>query len=279
MADQNGGSAAGCVLVLAVLALVFWPVVLTGLGVVLACALVVWVAASHRYGQLRTITEAASRRFAGDVCVVEGRYGVVRSIELQGDAAQPQIALVLDLIHDGAGGAYLKTSPRRLSPPAVLTGLRSNAGVARFLEANGVAMVGDLAVEAKATRAALECLREVAWARDAIDQLQELHQSATETLAKAEGNELLEPSIPQLQEAIAAFETEARKLQDALEESSTMLRKLHDFLEVPEGIRPILSFDLDTLFDPQRLKDLEQSFDDVVLLNDAFRDLSRQKLA
>lgn len=279
MADQKGGSAAGCVLVLAVLALMFWPLVLTAAAVLLACGLVGWVAASHRFGELRMIVEAASRRFAGDVCVVEGRYGVVRSIELQGEMAQPRIALVLDLIHDGAHGPVLNTSSRRLTPPAMLNGLRSNAGVARFLKAHGVGMVGDLAVEAKATRAALACLQDVAWARDALDQLEVLHGSARTTLAKAEGNELLEPSIPQLQEAISAFEVEARKLQAALEDSSTMLRKLHDFLEVPEGIRPILSFDIDTLFDPQRLKDLEQSFDEVVLLNDAFRDLSRQKLA
>ena len=53
-----------------------------------------------------------------------------------------------------------------------------------------------------------------------------------------------------------------------------MLRKLHDFLGVPDGIRPILNFDLDQLFDPQRLKDLEQSFSEVVLLNDAFRELA-----
>lgn len=279
MADQNGGSAAGCVLLLAVLALVFWPVVLTAAAVLLACSLVVWAVAAHRYGQLRTIVAAASRRFGGDVCLVEGRYGVVRSIELQGDAAQPQIGLVLDLLHQGVDGTELKIIPRRLKPPTVLRGLRSNAGVGRFLEAHGIAMVGDLAVEAKATRAALECLREVSWTRAALGQLQELQTSAADTLAKAEGNELLEPSIPQLQAALTAFEAEACKLQNALEEARTMLRKLHDFLAVPAGIRPILSFDLDHLFDPQRLKDLEQSFDDVVLLNDAFRELSRQKLA
>jgi hypothetical protein len=53
-----------------------------------------------------------------------------------------------------------------------------------------------------------------------------------------------------------------------------MLAKLHDFLSVPEAIRPILQFDLDQLFDPQRLVDLEQSFAEVVQLNDAFRELS-----
>jgi hypothetical protein len=48
---------------------------------------------------------------------------------------------------------------------------------------------------------------------------------------------------------------------------------------VPDGIRPILNFDLDLLFDPQRFSELEQSFSEVVLLNDAFRQLSKNKLA
>jgi hypothetical protein len=53
-----------------------------------------------------------------------------------------------------------------------------------------------------------------------------------------------------------------------------MLGKLHDYLSVPEAIRPILEFDLDQLFDPHRLADLEQSFTEVVQLNDAFRQLA-----
>lgn len=48
---------------------------------------------------------------------------------------------------------------------------------------------------------------------------------------------------------------------------------------MPDGIRPILSFDLDQLFDPQRFLALEQSFSEVVLLTDAFRQLSKDKLA
>jgi hypothetical protein len=58
-----------------------------------------------------------------------------------------------------------------------------------------------------------------------------------------------------------------------------MARKLVDFLSVPEAIRPILSFDLEQLVDPGRLAALEQSFQEVVLLNDTFRELSARKLA
>ena len=61
--------------------------------------------------------------------------------------------------------------------------------------------------------------------------------------------------------------------------AAEMLRKLNDFLSVPASIRPILTFDLDQLFDPQRFSDLERSFSEVVLLNDAFRQLSEDRLA
>jgi len=68
-------------------------------------------------------------------------------------------------------------------------------------------------------------------------------------------------------------------LQQANRNAGEMLRKLHDFLSVPEGIRPILNFDFDQLFNPQRFSALKQSFSEVVLLNDAFRQLSEERLA
>ena len=74
-----------------------------------------------------------------------------------------------------------------------------------------------------------------------------------------------------MQQALTAFEAEEYKLRQANASAAEMLRKLHDFLSVREGIRPILNFDFDQLFDPQRLSDFEQSFSEVVLLNDAFR--------
>jgi hypothetical protein len=101
-----------------------------------------------------------------------------------------------------------------------------------------------------------------------------LNRGLQDTLAKARDNELLEASIPQLQEAQSAFAAEEPRLRQARDSADSMLGKLHDYLSVPEAIRPILEFDLDQLFDPHRLADLEQSFTEVVQLNDAFRQLA-----
>ena len=68
-------------------------------------------------------------------------------------------------------------------------------------------------------------------------------------------------------------------MQQAHASAAEMLRKLNDFLSVPASIRPILNFDLDQLFDPQGFYALERSFSEVVLLNDAFHQLSEERLA
>ena len=277
MAQDNSGALVGCGLLLAWLVLAFWPLVLLTLVVVLVAGLVLYAIALVRFADLRQIAAAAQRRFKGEVCVVEGCYGVVRDLVLEGPATDPHLCLSLDLLESGASGPLLCSQQQQLNPPAQLAGLRSNSGLARFLESRGVTLVAELSVEARATRAALDCARERSWSQEALATLQQLRRSAATTLAKASGNELLEPSIPQLQQALAAFNAEERKLQQALTEATTMLAKLHDFLSVPAGLRPILSFDLDGLFDPQRLQALEQSFAEVVQLNEAFRDLSRPR--
>ncbi len=61
----------------------------------------------------------------------------------------------------------------------------------------------------------------------------------------------------QQQQALTAFAAEEQKLQQAHHSAAEMLRKLTDFLSVPARIRPILSFDSEQLFDPQRFSALE----------------------
>jgi len=106
----------------------------------------------------------------------------------------------------------------------------------------------------------------------------EMIASTRDTLAKARGNDLLEPAIPQLEEALGTFTREEDKLTSHLQDSLRLLGKLHDFLGVPEKLRPILKFNLDGLFDPARRSDLEASIQEVVSLNQAFGDLSGDRL-
>ena len=283
MGQQNNGCATGCGTLLVLMALgvvlAYWSVFLAiGLVTLLIYALAL-PGLQQKQRQLKALVEGAQRRVRQDPCQVREHFGIVQSITLAGDLFTPRITIFCRTIANTGNQLDGEERCISLSPPPDPQLLRSSAGVVRWLREGGIVLFDDLSVEAKATRAAMECLRERSWTKEALDKLVGLRTSVVETLGKARGNELLEPSIPQLQQALGAFEQEQRKLEQANRSAAEMLRKLNDFLSVPASIRPILNFDLDQLFDPQRFSDLEQSFSEVVLLNDAFRQLSEERLA
>lgn len=280
---QLSGCGAGCgtllVLVAIGVGLTYWPVfLLLGLLVLIFAVVSASVMEANRK-KLKPLVEIADRRVRHEACRVRERFGVVEAISLSADLATPGIDIRCRTIADEYDQLLAQNVQISLSPPADAKQLGVTSGIKRWLDAGGIRLLEDLSVEAKATRAAIQCLREQAWAQEALGKLEGIKVSLADTLTKAEGNELLEASIPQLQKALRTFEAEEEKLQQARQSATEMVRKLHDFLSVPEAIRPILSFDLDQLYDPQRFSELEQSFSEVVLLNDAFRELSRDALA
>jgi hypothetical protein len=289
MADQTSGCGTGCGLVLGLialaLALAYWPFALAALVLGVAGCLGWQVLAQQGHQQLRGLVEAADRRFRHDPCQFQGRFGLIESISLSGPLPSPEIRLRCrlitpssvagELVQQGRPTSGLGTEDRYVSlvPPADRLRLRAASGVAAMLSSAGITPLDGLSVEAKAVKAAMECIRLRDWSSQALAKLDNLNRGLQDTLAKARGNELLEASIPQLQQAQVAFVVEEQRLRQARDSADSMLGKLHDFLSIPEAIRPILQFDLDQLFDPQRFADLEQSFAEVVQLNDAFRQL------
>lgn len=280
---QLTGSGAGCGCLLSLIALGFllayWPLFLVLALLFLIIVGVTSAVMEQNKRQLQVLVEYANQRVRNDACQVQTFFGVIHSISLAGDLAAPRLDIRCWMLVDNAG--QLEGEDRRisLSPPAERQQLRTGSGIRRWLAAGGITLLEDLSVEAKATKAAMECLRERAWTQDALSKMGELKASVIETLAKAKGNELLESAIPQLQEALRVFKAEHTKLLEATNSTDEMLHKLHDFLSVPEGIRSILNFDLDQLYDPARFAELEQSFSEVVVLNETFRQLSRDALA
>lgn len=295
MASQESGCGCGALLLL-VLVVVLLPLLPYILGALLVLGLLVAVLTlvsallnrQHRR-RLRHIAANAERRFAGDICRIDDGYGQLQAIAVAPALpVGPGLRLTLQLrlldaaSPDGAQAStplQLRDGQRQLTvPPGQLESLASSGAFGRFLRSEGITMVNDLSVEARATRTALQCLQERDWADASQARLDEMVRRTLTTLAKAEGNELLEPAIPQLRQALSSFQAEQEKLRHHRQESERMLRKLHDFLSVPEQIRPILNFDLEGLFDPTRLQDLRASFEEVVQLNDSYRGLSRQRI-
>ena len=283
MAQQNNGCGIGCGGLLALLALGFvlayWHFCLIAAVLVAAIAAVVYAALLHNQQQLKLLMQQVEQRFRHDPCMVQQRFGAIDSLNVAGDLYTPRINVVCRTVDSDSNERHSSVISTSISPPVERSRLRAASGVTTWLQSAGITMLDDLSVEAKAVRAAMACLKERHWTADALTKLAGLTSALVETLEKAEGNELLESAIPQLQQALTAFEAEEYKLQQAHASAAEMLRKLNDFLSVPASIRPILTFDLDQLFDPQRFSDLEQSFSEVVLLNDAFRQLSEDRLA
>ena len=102
-----------------------------------------------------------------------------------------------------------------------------------------------------------------------------MQQAALSTLDKSKDNPLLEHAIPSLKKALKTFRSEDQKIRLNQEATSRILKQLADFLSVPETLRPVLSVDLSDWNPELRLQELEESFKDVILLNDTFIELNR----
>ncbi len=283
MAQQNNGCATGCGTLLALVALGFvltyWQVFLIAGLLILAIVAVVYALLQQNHRQLQALVEAADLRIRQAPCQVKESFGVIESLNLAGDLQTLRVEVRCRTLTSNGKTLGTEEVCISLSPPAERLQLRSASGVANWLRGGGIAQLEDLSVEFKAVKASMECLRERSWTNKALGKIDGLRTSVLDTLTKAKGNELLEGAIPKLQQALDAFNGEREKLRQANRNAGEILRKLHDFLSVPASIRPILNFDLDQLFDPQRFSALEQSFSEVVLLNDAFRQLSEDRLA
>ena len=105
-----------------------------------------------------------------------------------------------------------------------------------------------------------------------------MDREAEDTIRVAVGNPLMEDSIPQLQKAQQRYRNERSDLKTAASEARTMARHLGDFLCIPASARRIIYFDQARISNRSRFQQLRQSFNDVVLLNQCFRNLSAQKL-
>ena len=173
-----------------------------------------------RIARLRRIAKAAQRRFAGDGRRIVERFALVEAIDSEANARRARLLLPIAMIEPRDGELALVRDGHRLTPPADLRGLTSNLGFADVLEGQGIPMVNDLAVEAKATKAANTCLRAANWASQSLQTMAEMIASPRDTLAKARGNELLEPAIPQLEEALGTFTQKEDKLTSHLQDSS-----------------------------------------------------------
>lgn len=266
---------------------IFWQVslILALVGLALAVTgLAFWLLATPLRRQqrlaLQSLVAAADERYRHDPCRFQGGFGTIQAVQLS-EAAQ--IEVLCRTLADTSDGLALTNHRIPLAGGNAFDPPRTPRQIGTLMESKGLTLLGDLSVEAKAVRATMEALRERELTERTLNRLAELQSDVDTTLALAPGNELLQPSLPQLEQARERFAAEESRLRSALENTDAILRKLHDFLLVPENIQPILSFDLDEVLakleDPTRFSELEELFSEVVELNAIYRELEGEKLA
>ena len=269
---------------------IFWQVslILALVGLALATiGLAFWVLATPLRRQqllaLQSLVAAADERYRNDLCRFQGGFGSIQAVQLSESAQPPQIEVLCRTLADTSDGLALTDHRIPLARGNAFNPPRTPRQVGTLMESKGLTLLSDLSVEAKAVRAAMEALRERHLSQRALARLAELQADVDATLALAPGNELLQPSLPKLEQARERFAAEASRLRAALENTDSILRKLHDFLQVPENIQPILNFDLDEVLaeleDPTRFSELEELFSEVVELNAIYLELEGEKLA
>ena len=266
---------------------IFWQVslILALVGLALAVTgLAFWLLATPLRRQqrlaLQSLVAAADERYRHDPCRFQGGFGTIHAVQLS-EAAQ--IEVLCRTLADTSDGLALTNHRIPLAGGNAFDPPRTPRQIGTLMESKGLTLLGDLSVEAKAVRATMEALRERELTERTLNRLAELQSDVDTTLALAPGNELLQPSLPQLEQARERFAAEESRLRSALENTDAILRKLHDFLLIPENIQPILSFDLDEVLakleDPTRFSELEELFSEVVELNAIYRELEGEKLA
>lgn len=233
----------------------------------------------HAAWRLGATVRAAGQPLVGRLCRYQDRFHLIEAFTSASSRSdQAWIQVSTRRLHESAGVVSAVPMVLQFDPPPDRQGLRRSQGFAEFLAASGLELVDELSVEGKAVRASLDCLEQADWAAAALRRLQGLQADVRATLAKARGNELLEPSIPQLQQALDSFDEQRDRLTQHIRISQRTSRKLFDYLAVPDGVRAIINFDLDALIDVSAFKDLEESFNEVVAINDAFRELNRDRI-
>lgn len=225
--------------------------------------------------------EEWAKRQRGAICRYGERHGRISDFSLNMAQGQRELILSLKLFEDDDFEARVVNESLALKMQTDLTQSEAQigAGFRRLMKENNLELVNDVAVEAQAVRSAEEWFAELQWSREALERLRQMAADVESTLALAPGNALLEPAIPQLEENQQRISKEWTQIREAMQESPHYSKQLVEFLSVPESVRRMLNFDPQSFRRTDRLQELRQGFEELVLLNDTFRELSKNKLA
>ena len=217
---------------------------------------------------LRWKSTSWSKKHKGRVCCYADKHGLIEGIVLIGN----KLVLQLKLLEANQYEVYFNSLlfPLCNLPQGEIS---FDAAVRKQFKSLGLELIDDISVEHRAIRSAEGWMNELQWSREALKTLSRMDTDLKTTLQMAPGNKLLERSMPAMEDARKRAQREYADVEEIMTEATDILRQLFEFLSVPSSVRRVLSFDKVYIYDSERHEALRQSFDDVVSLNDAYRDL------
>ena len=270
--DRHSLIALGC-LGLVIILIRFWQLAMVAGGF----ALGIWILKLQLQRGNRRLRERyirhALERHTHAVISIEGVFHQIQNICFSREANQLKLKIFATCLK--GEGDHIRSEERQLTLWQAFSGVPRQS-INLLLTQQSIQFISPVAVEAVALKTALDCLTELRWCNNASIQLETMQKAASSTLAKSEYNPLLEYSVPALKKALYTFKSEQQKIHLCQEETLRVLKQLADFLSVPESLRPILSVDLNNWNPEQRLQELDQSFKDIILLNDTYVELKHK---
>lgn len=243
----------------------FWPAIL----VLSAVGVIAYLIKAYNQQATAVGAQQWNQKYSNSICSYGDHHGSIIGLTT---TSQGIAATISFLEQDGNLISLVNRDiSLRVSPRA---GFLSLEDLEKCVHDSGIELTNELSVEFSAMQTALSCIEERCWSAKALEDLHQMCSDINKTLAIAEGNELLEPAIPQLRSAKDRFEEQIMLIQNAVETSRQILQDLSEFLSIPAAIRPVLSFEQAKVNQTRQLMDLKTSYENVISLNDIYRDLS-----
>ena len=218
-------------------------------------------------------------RHRSRVCRYADKHGFIESLTLS-EKPRSELKLNMKILDANEYDVFFKSVDLPLPKLSkILLEEQSFAtAIRKYLKSLGVEFANEISVEHEAMRSAEGWMNELHWSREALKTLSQMDTDLKATLQMAPGYKLLESSIPAMEDAQKRTQSEYVDVKKVMNEATDILRQLVEFLSIPASIRGVLSFDKTYFYDADRHKELRQSFDNVVLLNNTYRDLCSQRI-
>ena len=131
-------------------------------------------------------------------------------------------------------------------------------------------VVMGVSVELSAIESALKCHEQLEWCIESMKSLVMMSDQINHALSVADGNPLLEPSLPAMEKAKSKITEESFSITKAKEFAFETLKDLIDYLSVPEELRqPSVIKELNITISI-RHDDLKSSFNELLQFNNEY---------